>query len=324
MTLLIITAVFLAILLLTTLALWLARSIQQRLMPGEPEPVPQAPIPSFLQEEDAPLLLREAQLSTISPWAKLLEQFDFVERMKVLLAQSDLNWSIGRLTLGMLLSGTVALAVLSGASWIPSWAQLGASLVASILPYIYVLKRKDKRLLQIEEQLPEAVEAMARALRAGYPFAAALDTVSNQVPNPLGREFRKTFAEGALGLPWERALDNFAARLPIQEVCLFCAAVQVQSRTGGNLSEVLDKLAENMREAGAIRGEVRALSTQGRFAGRILTILPFGIAAALVYVNPTYLSPLLHDPNGKTALLASGFALIAAHFVIRKMVDIKL
>jgi tight adherence protein B len=324
MTFLIVTAVFLAILLLTTAALWLARSIQQRLSPGEMEPIGQAPVPSFLEDEDAPLLLREAQLSSISPWAKLLEQFDFVERLNIVLAQSDLNCSIGRLTLGMLLSGTVALAILSGLSWIPFWAQMGASLVACLVPYVYVVKRKDKRLLQIEEQLPEAVEAMARALRAGYPFAAAIDTVGQQIPNPLGREFRKTFAEGALGLPWERALENFAGRLPLPEVCHFCAAVQVQSRSGGNLSEVLDKLAENMREAAAIRGEVRALSTQGRFAGRILTILPFAIAAVLLYVNPAYLAPLLHDPNGKTALLASGFALIAAHFVIRKMVDIKL
>src|SRR5262249_27504254 len=149
------------------------------------------------------------------------------------------------------------------------------------------------------EQFADALEGIARAMRAGHPFAGALDTIANQTPNPLGKELKRTFAEGAFGSPWEEALNNLSMRLPLQEVCMFVSAVQMQSKSGGNLSEVLEKLSENMREASALRGEVRSLSSQGRAAGYVLTALPFALTVLIFYVNPTFMEPLFREQIGR-------------------------
>ncbi|MCZ2151562.1 MAG: type II secretion system F family protein [Bryobacterales bacterium] len=318
------TLVFLATFSLAVVAVWIARMVMERLGVVDEEEEQQAPVPSFLDEEDSPILLREAQVSSISLWAWLLERFDFVNRLKLTLAQADLNWTVGRVTASMLLAGAVGFAILSGIQWLPVWGIALLAIPIAMIPHFYIVRRKNRRWEQIEEQFPDAIESMSRALRAGHPFASALDTAGNQTPNPLGRELRKTFAEGALGLPWERALENLTARLPMQEVSLFAAAVQMQSRSGGNLSEVLDKLSENMREGAAIRGEVRSLSAQGRAAGYILTALPAGITIVMMYVNPTFLDPLFQEEAGRIMLLCAVFGLIVAHLVIRKLVDIRL
>lgn len=321
-------AVFLAIFTLTAAAVLLARFILDRVQPQglEPDSVPvSAPAgAAFFLEEDGPLLLREAEVSSISPWAWLLERCNITQRLKEALAEADVPWTPGRMSLGMLLCGTVAWVVLHQISWLPVWASAVLVLLAAHIPYLYVLNQKEKRLAKLEEQLPDALESMARALRAGHPFAAALDNVAQQTAAPLGRELRKVFAEGALGAPWDRALEAMAQRLPLPEVCMFVAAVVMQSRSGGNLAEVLDKLGESLREGGAIRGEVKSLSAQGRFAGYILTALPFGIAAMLFVVNPPFLLVLTQEEMGRTMLVCSFLGLVAAHFIIRKLVDIRL
>lgn len=318
------TLVFLVTFSLAVVAVWIARMVMERMGMVDDEEEERVPMPSFLDEEDSPILLREAQVSSISLWAWLLERFDFVNRLKLTLAQADLNWTVGRVTASMLLCGAVGFAILSGIQWLPVWGIALLAIPVAMIPHYYIVRRKNHRWAQIEEQFPDAIESMSRALRAGHPFASALDTVGNQTPNPLGRELRKTFAEGALGLPWERALGNLTERLPMQEVSLFAAAVGMQSKSGGNLSEVLDKLSENMREGAAIRGEVRSLSAQGRTAGYILTALPIGITMVMMYVNPTFLDPLFQEEAGRIMLLCAVLGLIVAHLVIRKLVDIRL
>ncbi|HUQ93263.1 MAG TPA: type II secretion system F family protein [Bryobacteraceae bacterium] len=314
---------FLGTFLVAAIAVWIARTVMER--HGNPEEgrEAEAPAPSFFEEESG-ILLRDAEVSSISPWRWLLKRSDVVERLKGNLAQADMNSSVGRITASMLLICAVSIAILNNIHWLPGWAILVIAIPITMTPYIYILHRKKKRWQQIEDQFPDAVDSMSRALRAGYPFAAALDSVANQTPNPLGRELRKTFAEGALGASWEQAMQNLAHRLPIQEVCLFTAAVQMQSKSGGNLSEVLDKLGENMREGAAIRGEVKSLSAQGRFAGYILTTLPVVITLSLLWVNPTFLNPLIEEKTGQTMLICSILGLVAAHLVIRKLVDIHL
>jgi tight adherence protein B len=298
------------------LALWIVRKLLDRDDAGD--------IQGVASDGDTPLLLRGDELSTISPWRKLLEQFDFIEKLKRRIDQADLAWSVGRVTLLMLLSGAVALVALSKLAWLPFWAKAAGALLIAFLPYGYILGKRDRRLHSLEDQVPDALDSLARALRAGYPFTAALEHIATQTPQPLGKELRQTAAEGALGMPWERALDNLTRRVPLGDVHVFVAAVQMQSRTGGNLSEILDKLSENMREAAAIRGEVRSLSAQGRMAGRVLTVVPIFIAGVMVMVNPTFLNPLLEDRTGRNLLAASALGVVAAHFVIRKIVDIRL
>jgi tight adherence protein B len=274
--------------------------------------------------DETPSLLKEEALSTISPWAKLLERSDFVKIMHRHLAQADLGWSVGRVTMLMLLAGSVALAIAMRFDQIPGIvAVLIAGLVA-FLPYLYILRRRAKRFRRFEENFPDALDSLARALRAGHPFAAGMEIVAEECEVPVSTELRKAAAEGNLGTSWEQALSNLSERVPLLEVSMFAAAVQMQTRTGGKLNEVLAKLAENMRESTSLKGEVRALAAHGKMTGAVLTVLPIVIAGMMMVVNPSYLFVLFYHPYGKYLISAAIVCLVLAHVVIRKIVDIKI
>jgi len=273
---------------------------------------------------EAANLLKSDSFSTISIWDKLLARVDYVEIMKVQLAEAGLGWSVGRLTLLMLLVGSLVFGVLANWSLIPWWIAVGAGLFCSLLPYLYVLRKRRLRLYKIELQFPEALDTLARAMRAGHPLLAGVQLLAMEAPDPLAGEMQTTVEERKLGLSWDQALDNLATRLPLVEVSTFVAAVKLQNRTGGKLSEVLGRLADTMREAGALKGEVRAIAAHGRMTGTVLTILPVGIAIVMATVNPNYLKLLLTQPTGQALVAGAIACLILAHFVIRKMVDIKI
>ncbi len=278
----------------------------------------------LLEGEGSPVLLKQEVLSTISIWARLLARFDFVQRIKRSTAEAGLSWSVGRITLAMLLIWSVALAALGSLDWLPGLlAFIGAGLLAH-LPYFYILRVRAARLAKFEEQFPDALDYLARALRAGHPFAAALEMLASESVPPLGAEMRKTFDEHQLGMSWEQALDNLAVRVPTPDVSFFAAAVLLQTRTGGRLGEVLGRLAETMRERAALRGEIRAISTHGRLTGLVLTLIPIVVAGVMMLVNPAYLEILVHNPYGKDLLLAAGMCLVAAHLVIRRIVNVRL
>ena len=274
-------------------------------------------------DSGSPLFKTEA-LSTISVWHSLLAHFDFANAMKARTAEAGLNWSVGRLTSLMLLTGTVTLAVTTNLMWVPVWAALLVSGFAAAAPYLYILRRRHRRFAKFQEFFPDALDSMARALRAGYPMAAALDVVAAESPEPVSTEMRKTFIEANLGMPWDRAMANLAERVPLLEVSLFMAAVQLHSRTGGRLNEVIGGLAENMRENAALQGEVRSLAAHGKLTGIVLTIVPFVIMGMMAYVSPTYVHVLIDYPYGKHLIAAAVVCLVLAQFVIRKIVEIKI
>src|SRR5581483_2635293 len=170
---------------------------------------------------------------------------------------------------------------------------------------------------------PDALDSLARSLRAGHPFPAAIEIVSQECEPPVSTEFRQTSAEGNFGTSWPDALANLAARVPLAEVSLFASAVQLQNRTGGKLNEILAKLSENMRESTALKSEVRALAAHGKLTGLVLTILPIAISCVMLVVNPSYMGVLIHHPYGKYLITGAIVCLILAHFVIRRIVDIK-
>jgi tight adherence protein B len=270
-------------------------------------------------DEDSPLF-RHDRLSSLGFWDNLLARFDIIEILKNRIAQADMDWSVGRVTLLMLLSGTVAfLAVMRV---LPAVALL-AGAAAAFLPYAYILRRRSRRFRKFREAFPDVLDSMARALRAGYPLAAAMDMVASEAAAPVAAELKKTSAEANLGMGWPRALENLGQRVPLLEVNLFGAAVVLHSRTGGRLSEVITAVAENMREAQALQGEIRALAAHGKLTGIILTVLPAGIAAIMMVVSPGYMQILYNHPLGGPLIFAAIACLVLAHFVIRKLVDIK-
>src|ERR1051326_7899484 len=244
--------------------------------------------------DDTPPLLKNQTLSTISPWAKLLERSDFVKIMQRQLLQAGLHWSVGRVTLLMLLGASVTLAIAMRYERIPGWAALLIAAAAGSLPYIYILRRRAKRFRQFEENFPDALDSLARSLRAGHPFAASMEIVAEECEQPVGAEMRLTAVEGNLGTSWAQALANLSERMPLLEVNMFVSAVELQTRTGGKLNEVLGRVAENMRESTALKGEVRALAAHGKLTGMVLTVLPIAIAFVMMMVNPSYLGILIY------------------------------
>jgi len=274
--------------------------------------------------DDSPRLLKNSELSSISPWAKLLERSDLVRIMQRHLMQAGLNWSVGRVTLLMLLTFSMALAVVMRSESIAGWEAMLIAAAIAFLPYLYILRRRAKRFRKFEENFPDALDSIARAMRAGHPFAAAMEIVSDECEQPVAAEMRQTAVEGNFGTSWAQALGNFADRMPLLEVNMFVAAVELQTRTGGKLNEVLGRLAENMREATALKGEVRALAAHGKLTGMVLTILPAAIALVMMMVNPSYLGILIYHPYGKYLIVAAAGCLVLAHLVIRRIVDIKI
>jgi tight adherence protein B len=273
--------------------------------------------------DESPRLLKDDTYSTISPWARLLEKSDFVRIMHRHLQQAGLTWSVGRVTLLMLLASSVALGFAMQFEWIPGWANLLIAVAVAALPYLYILRCRAKRFRQFEENFPDALDSLARSLRSGHPFAAAMNNVAEECEQPVAAELQQTAMEGNLGTSWDAALNALAERVPLLEVNMFGAAVLLQNRSGGKLNEVLGNLAENMRESVALKGEVRALAAHGKLTGAVLTVLPLVIAVVMTIVNPSYLLILVQHPNGKYLIGAAVGCLVFAHFVIRRVVDIK-
>lgn len=278
----------------------------------------------WLRPVHAPGLLDEESLSTISIWDRLLARFDGIEIMKQHLAQSGMRWTVGRLTSMMMLSGAATFAILWKMSWAGPTLVLGFSLAAAAGPYLMVLRRRAKRLAKIEEQFPEALDSLARSVRAGNALSAALELLARESPQPLAAELRRTANQRTLGGNWDQALEGLARRVPIAEVSVFVGALQLQSRAGGKLHEVLAKLSETMRESAALKSEVRAIAAHGKLTGGILTVLPVVIACMMSYVNPQQMLMLWNDPLGHKLIWAAVGCLVLAHVVIRKLVDIRL
>ncbi len=271
--------------------------------------------------EDARPLIRTERLSTIDFWDNLLARFDFMEILKTRLAQADLNWSVGRVTIAMALTGAVVFFILY--RYLGFAPAAAVAVLAAISPYGYVLRLRNKRFRKFAENFPDVLDSLSRALRAGYPLSASMDMIAAETVAPVSTEMRKTAAEANLGVGWNRALENLGQRVPLLEVNLFISAVQLHSRTGGKLSDVMSGLAENMRESIALKGEIRSLAAHGKLTGLILTILPIVIAAMMMYVSPGYMQVLYNHPNGKDLITAAVVCLILAHLVIRKIVDFK-
>jgi tight adherence protein B len=268
-------------------------------------------------------LLRDESLSTISFWDGLLQRFDFVEIMKLRLSEGGMNWTVGRLTMMMLLAGSATWGVMRVIDGVPGWVTLAAAAGATSAPYLAVLRRRGRRLRRFEKQLPDALDTLGRALRAGHPIAAGLELLARETPMPLRGEMRKVADERALGMPLDQALENLAARVPVSEVSEFVAAVQMQSKAGGKLHEVLAQLAETMRDGEDLRSEIESIAAHGRLTGLILTLMPLAIAGAMTLTNPAQMAILWVHPLGRNLIAAAVICLVLAHVVIRKLVDIR-
>src|ERR1035438_9549968 len=181
--------------------------------------------------DESPRVLKDESLSSISIWAKLLERSDFIRIMRRHLQQADLGWSVGRVTMLMLLAASIALAIAMREDRIPGIVAVLIAMLVGSLPYLYIVRRRARRFRKFEENFPDALDSLARALRAGHPFAAGVEIVAQESEPPVSAELRKAAAEANLGASWEQALANLSERIPLLEVSMFAAAVQMQTRS---------------------------------------------------------------------------------------------
>ncbi len=279
---------------------------------------------SAIDEIDGPILLRTANVSSITFWAALLERFRFVPKLRRQIAEAGLNWSVGRFTSMMLLAGASTGVVLSRIAWLPGLGMVGGAVLATVIPFFYVSSKRSKRFDLFEQNFPDALDSLGRAMRAGHALAAGMEMVAFEAAHPVNGEFRKVLEEWRLGRSWDEALDHLVQRVPLVSVSLFVAAVRMQSRTGGKLHEILGRISEGVRDSTALDGEIRAISAHGKLTGLILTILPLGIALMLNWTAPGYLDILRDHPIGKYLILLAITFLITAHFVMRKILDIRI
>ncbi|MGH9374343.1 MAG: type II secretion system F family protein [Vicinamibacterales bacterium] len=209
--------------------------------------------------------------------------------------------------------------VLAGSKWgWPVGAVLGLS-----LPFLFLKIKRTRRLHAFEEQFPEGLDLIARALKAGHAFATGLKMVADEMPQPVGPEFRKTFDEQNFGLPLKDALDNLTHRVPHLDVRFFATAVLIQRETGGNLAEILENLAHVVRERFKILRQVRVHTAHGRFTGYVLLALPAVLCVMLSFINPEHMGLLFHEPMGQMMLVGALVMQIIGYLWIKQVIKIE-
>ena len=195
--------------------------------------------------------------------------------------------------------------------------------LGATLPVLYLMQKRAARRRRFEEQFPEALDLLSRALRAGHAFQTALGMVADEMPDPVGTEFKKTFEQQNFGLPLNEALNEMAARTQLLDVRFFVTAVTIQRETGGNLSEVLDNLAEVVRERFKLLRQVRVHTAHGRYTGYVLLALPAALGIALSFISPDHMNTLFVHPLGRTMLIGAAVMQTVGYFWIKKVIKIE-
>jgi tight adherence protein B len=198
-----------------------------------------------------------------------------------------------------------------------------ATVMSSVVPLFFLRFQRSRRITAFEKALPDAIDMMARALRAGHSVGSAIEVVAEQAQKPVSTEFALVSRQQNLGLPFRSSLMNMSRRLDSQDLQFLITAMLVQKETGGNLTEILDRTTHVIRERIRIHGEVRVKSAQGRLTGWILSGLPVVMGVIINFVNPGFEKPLFYDPIGKMLLYCGSGMLVVGTFIVRKIVDIE-
>ncbi len=197
------------------------------------------------------------------------------------------------------------------------------AVAAAFAPFGFLLHRRGRRLKRFEEMFPEALDLLSRAIRAGHAFQTAMGMVADELPEPVGPEFKKTFDQQNYGLPLRDALNELSERIHLLDVRFFVTAVLIQRDTGGNLSEILDNLAHVVRERFKIQRQVRVHTAHGRFTGYVLLALPAALAVALSVINPDHMQLLFHERMGQVMLMGAIVMQSIGFVWIRKVIKIE-
>jgi tight adherence protein B len=258
----------------------------------------------------------------VGPLDRVLERFQNFADLQGLIERSGSTMNLGTLILASVFCAV--LAFLLGVQFARSAIIGGLLAVAGLtVPFMYLRRKAAKRLAVFEEQFPEAIDLLARSLRAGHALPTALQNVAEEIPDPVGGEFRVLFEQQNYGMSLTEALRAFAQRVPVLDARFFVTAVLTQRETGGNLSEVLDNLANVIRERFKVKRHVRVVSAHGRITGWVLGFLPPVLSLVIFLIAPDHISLLWTDPIGFNMLLAGLFLQVIGVLIIRRIVDVE-
>jgi tight adherence protein B len=253
---------------------------------------------------------------------RLVSGTGFGKRMTRLIEQSGVRTTPSAMALICIVSA--ACCGLITFLFVPQrFAPLAAACLGGFMPFGWLLHKRTARMKKFEEQFPEALDLLSRAIRAGHALQTALGMAAEELPDPVGPEFKKTFDQQNFGLPLRDALNEMAVRVAVLDVRFFVTAVLIQRDTGGNLSEILENLAHVVRERFKIRRQVRVHTAHGRYTGYVLLALPAALAITLSFINPEHMQALFHEHMGQMMLLGAMVMQAIGFIWIRQVIKIE-
>ncbi len=254
----------------------------------------------------------------------LLQRFSFAARLDLIILQSGQNTTTSKLILFSVLLAVGGTIVGSRFSLLPGGLMaLGCAVIGGAFPTLRLLRKRTRNLAEFEKQLPEALDFLSRSMRAGHGFSIAMELLAEDSADPLGSAFRRISHDMQLGSALNVALGKLMVVVPLLDVRFFVSSVLLQQETGGNLSEILAKLALIIRERFRLKGQVQAVSAHGRITGLVLVLMPVAVAVIMMITSPQYLIDLAADKLGRMMIYGAIGGQIVGYFVIRKIINIK-
>jgi tight adherence protein B len=276
-----------------------------------------------LKSDDLPEVLKSELLSDVPPLNQLLSRVNFAVQIDRRIRQADLDMRVGTFVLLSVALFAVGAGIGRVLHW-PVFVSIFAALALSVLPNIYVNVKRRLRVKKFMTHFPDALEMFARSLRAGHSFTGAIQLVAQEMPDPIGTEFRKVFDEQNLGIPLRQALIGMTDRVDALDVKFFTTAILIQRETGGNLAEIIDKISYVIRERFRVQGQLKIFTAQARMSGVILSLLPIGVAVLLGILNPEYLKPLWFERIGRILVVIAVVLQVLGMLAMRRIIRIKI
>jgi tight adherence protein B len=267
------------------------------------------------------VLLRKKYLNSLSPLERTLESLPGMEILSDTIEKAGYSIRAYQLLLWIQLIAIIAM----GLCWLltRSWTMVAIIGVMTVaIPFFKIIHAKRKRIALFEEQLPDAIDVMKRAVKAGHPFSEALHLVGDEMNGPVAHEFKLTFADLNYGNDLRRAMLGLLHRVPSVTVMVLVSSILIQKDTGGNLAEILEQIARVIRSRFKFQRRVKTLSAEGRLSAWILVLVPFVLFIAITVTNPGYLPMLLKDPTGIQLVIAASVAMVIGIFWIRKILRV--
>ena len=274
--------------------------------------------------EDVEVILARNELMSEIPFVnRFLVRMQAALQLKRMLDQADLHITPSRLVMFSAMAGMLG-ALAASVVTISVLIMIVGGIAAAAIPFVHVWWKRKKRFDAFLEHLPDALDLMSRGLSAGHAFSEALHMVSAEMPEPVASEFRKTYEEQNLGLSLKLALENLTQRMPLLDLRMCVTAVLIQRETGGNLAEILEKVAYTIRERFRIMGDLKTLTTSSRMSAWLLCGLPIFVTIVITGMNPDYMSVLWKDPRGHYLIAAAMILQVTGMLIVRKILDIKI